>query len=42
MVIVLVSDDDGYDLAKEVSGELLGELHGVDKNSLIGLFDGKT
>ena len=42
MVIVLVSDDDSYNLTKEVSGELLGELHGVDKNSLIGLFDGKT
>lgn len=38
MVVVLVGDDDGYNLAKEVGGEFLSEFDRVDEDSLVGFF----
>ena len=42
MIVVLVSDDNSYNLAKEVGREFLGELYRVDKNGLISLFNSKA
>ena len=40
VVVVFVGDNNSSDLAKEVGGELLGELYGVDKDGLFGFFYG--
>lgn len=41
MVVVFVSDDDGYDLAKEVSGKFFGKFDGVDKDGFVVFGEGE-